>query len=181
MSTAEGLHSLNIAYRIATAIDADAIAAMVNKAYRPLNKTKGWTHEAHLIAGPRISPEQVKTMINPGSVVLVMSLDREIVACVHVQSESNAANIGMLAVLPAYQAQGLGKGMLALAERYAAEIFHARTLRMSVISRRPELIEFYERRGYTRTGLSFDYPVSAGAGHPLADGVKIEILAKPNP
>lgn len=84
----------------------------------------------------------------------------------------------MLATEPAWQAQGLGKCMLQHAETFAAEHFKATVIRVVVLAARPELIAFYERRGYARTGQIEDYPVDAEIGKPLVEGLKIEVLAK---
>ncbi|MDA4825259.1 GNAT family N-acetyltransferase, partial [Enterobacter kobei] len=62
------------------------------------------------------------------------------------------AYLGMLSVEPERQAGGLGRFMIAAAEAEAAARFGARTIRMTVIRQRPELIAWYERRGYALTG-----------------------------
>lgn len=85
----------------------------------------------------------------------------------------------MLATVPSLQTQGLGKQMLFLAEQYAVKHFNATVFRMNVLSGRPELMAFYERRGYIPTGEMQDYPVSAGVGQPIVEGLQIEGLVKP--
>lgn len=99
-------------------------------------------------------------------------------ACVHVEKDGNNSYIGMLAVNPDMQGKGMGKQMLAQAEQYARTRFHARKLVMAVVSARHELIAFYLRRGYQKTGTVMDYPLSAGAGSPKHTGLKIEILER---
>ena len=173
--------------RTARIADADAIARLVNKAYRPSAAQKtGWTHEAHLITGERATPEQVAALFGEHSVILLLGDGSQIVACVHVQgnpsdADKNAdasAYIGMLAVDPALQTHGLGKEMLLHAEKYAAEKFRASVFKMSVISSRPELLAFYERRGYVLTGEIEEYPVSAGVGLPMVEGIHVLSLIK---
>jgi hypothetical protein len=48
--------------------------------------------------------------------------------------------------------------------------FDAATMEMTVIDARPELIAWYERRGYARTGETrpFPMPDADGAAHPFA-------------
>jgi GNAT superfamily N-acetyltransferase len=104
--------------------------------------------------------------------------DAAIVACVYLQNGASGVYIGMLATEPVRQALGLGKQMLLHAEEYAKAHFDARAFRMSVLSSRPELIAFYERRGYVRKGDVEDFPVSAGVGVPLVDGLQLETLVK---
>jgi hypothetical protein len=49
---------------------------------------------------------------------------------------------------------------------------------MVVISQREELISFYERRGYRRTGEIAEYPLHLNVGVPRAEGLTIEYLEK---
>ena len=58
----------------------------------------------------------------------------------------------MLATDPRKQASGIGKKMLNHAEQYAKVNFGNVIYNMSVLSSRPELLSFYERRGYVLTG-----------------------------
>lgn len=169
---------MTITCRIATEADADQIAALVNRAYRPGASTPGWTHESHLVAGDRISPAQVQTLLRSGVTILVMRKHDVLAACVHVQGDASGAWIGMLATEPLWQAQGVGKVMLQHAESFAAEHYKAVIVRGAVLAERPELIAFYERRGYVRTGQMEDYPADAHVGKPLVPGLKLEILAK---
>lgn len=159
-------------------MDAGKIAALVNRAYRPSVHERGWTHEANLVSGQRTTEEQVLSLDCSRSSILVLCQDAVIVACIHVKCGENSAEIGMLATDPNHQMQGLGKEILDCAEQHALAHFGITSFRMSVLSSRPELIAFYERRGYARTGEVSNYPVSAGIGEPIADGLKVEILVK---
>ncbi len=168
--------------RVASEADAAEIAALVNRAYRPAAESGGWTHEAAWVAGARTSATMVERLFRPGSAVLVLCRGGAIVACVNVEAipapAGAAAYIGMLATEPAAQAAGLGKRMLACAEQYAVAEFGARAFRMTVLTSRPELIAFYERRGYVRSGVVEDFPVAAGYGLPRVDGLRLETLVK---
>ena len=155
--------------RVASEADAAGIAALVNRAYRPAPAQGGWTHESGLVSGARTSEAMVRSFFGPDSDVLVLCRGAEIVACVHVQGGESAACIGMLATEPAAQAAGLGKRMLACA---------AMAFRMSVLSARTELLAFYERRGYARTGVREAFPLAAGAGQPCVAGLELDILVK---
>ncbi len=164
--------------RRASATDAGKIASLVNRAYRPSVLERGWTHEANLVTGQRTTAEQVLSLDCSRSSVLVLCQDSNIVACIHVKCGDNSADIGMLATDPNHQMQGLGKQILSCAEQYVLEHFGITTFSMSVLSSRSELIGFYERRGYARTGEVSSYPVSAGIGEPIVDGLQVEILVK---
>lgn len=164
--------------RIATEADADEIAALVNRAYRPGALARGWTHEAHLVAGDRISPEHIRALLHARPAILVLCRNSDIVACAHVHGDASVVWIGMLATEPVLQSCGLGKCMLRHAEDFATRHFKAIVVRLAVLAARPELIAFYERRGYARTGQIEDYPVAAETGQPLVEGLKVETLAK---
>lgn len=164
--------------RSASKPDAGKIALLVNRAYRPSPHERGWTHEADLVAGRRTTKEQVLALFCPRSSILVAHQDAEIVACVHVKSSECSADIGMLAIDPGYQTQGLGKLMLEWAERHALEHFGVTAFNISVLTSRFELIAFYERRGYTRTGQTMAYPVYSGMGEPMVDGLQVEAMTK---
>lgn len=108
-------------FRVATPVDAPTIAALVNAAYRPANGSGGWTHESAFILGDRTTATQViAAMTGDDSTVLLGLTGDRIVACAQVEREGSHCHIGMLAVLPALQGAGVGKQMLAHAERYAA-------------------------------------------------------------
>lgn len=164
--------------RVACQADADDISALVNRAYRPEPGAAGWTHEANLVAGERISTAQVSSQLQGPSIILLLCLGPKIVACVQVEPDQSGVYIGMLATEPHMQEQGLGKQMLLSAEAYALEHFVASLLKMSVLSSRPELLSFYERRGYVLTGVVEEYPLTANVGRPMIDGVQVLSLAK---
>lgn len=168
------------AFRKATVADCEAIARLVNKAYRPEPGAAGWTHESELVSGERISVTQVREAIaSPESAVLLGLVAGEIGACVHVENEgAGCCRIGMLAVDPALQGAGAGKDMLALAECYARDSFGADRLTMFVLSARSELVSFYQRRGYRRTGRVKGYPTAAGVGTPRCQDLVVEQLEK---
>lgn len=103
---------MSINCRIATKSDANDIATLVNRAYRPGASARGWTHEAHLVAGDRISPKQVRALLYSRPTILVLCRDGTIVACAHVHGDASGVWIGMLATEPSLQSRGLGKCML---------------------------------------------------------------------
>lgn len=165
--------------RTASITDATEIARLINLAYRPESSLTGWTHESDLVNGNRTSFEQISTLLlKPNSVILVASRNNLIVACIHLEKSGMDCHIGLFAVSTIWQGAGIGKQLLAQAEKYAAEHFCSERFVMTVVSVRPELISFYLRRGYRRTGQIMDYPLSAGVGTPIQNGLKTEILEK---
>ena len=164
--------------RTASEADAQEIADLVNSAYRPTFQGGGWTHEGDLVSGARTTVDQINELLHGQSVVLLYCLETSIVACVHVSGDSSGVCVGLLATRPNLQDQGLGKQMLLHAEQYASENFKASVCKISVLSSRPELLAFYERRGYILTGHVEEYPVAAGVGSPIVDGIKVLSLEK---
>lgn len=69
--------------------------------------------------------------------------------------------------------------MIAEAERIAEKEWGAREMHMTVISLRAELIAWYERRGYRRTGKMSPFPYrDERFGLPLRDDLEFELLIK---
>jgi len=102
----------------------------------------------------------------------------KITACAHIEKHGLVSHIGMLAVTPELQGLGTGKQMLAYAEEYSRARFAAERFVMFVLSARTELIEFYQRRGYRKTGITQDYPCSADIGTPRISDLTIEVMEK---
>ncbi len=165
--------------RTANASDAQSIAALVNSAYRPEPGAAGWTDEGHLLSGERISAIQVGEVVaRRDSIILLGLKDSAIVACVHVEKQGDNSQIGMLAVQPKLQNAGIGKQMLAHAESHAIENFGAKKLLLRVVTGRPDLVAYYQRRGYQPTGCAIDFPLAGGVGIPKVPDLKIEVLEK---
>lgn len=134
--------------------DVPAITALLNTAYRGESSTKGWTTEAHLIAGNTRTDEKnlQQIMQQPGSIVVKFTNEQHaIIGCVNLQQHGNKIYLGMLSVLPQLQGLGVGKYLLQAAEEYA-QYLQCGSIYMSVISARTDIINWYLRHGYTDTG-----------------------------
>ena len=78
--------------------------------------------------------------------------------CVQVtRCREGVAYLGLLTVDPERQARGLGSRLLAAGEEGGAGTRCGR-VEMTVIDGRPELIAWYERRGYRATGERRPFP-----------------------
>jgi len=73
--------------------------------------------------------------------------------------------LGMLSVSPLLQSQGIGKELMADAEVYARKC-GCNAVFMKVISIRYELIAWYERKGYRKTGEREAFPPGNHFGTP---------------
>ena len=151
----------SITITIATVNDVVELVQLVNSAYRGESSKRGWTTEADLLDGIRTDEESMLQLItDPTSEVLqCRNRKNELLVCVNLRANIDQLYLGMLTVSPTLQGEGIGKELLRASEQYATENnFSAIT--MSVISIRTELIAWYERRGYSRTGETKPFPAS---------------------
>jgi ribosomal protein S18 acetylase RimI-like enzyme len=169
-----------LTFRDATAADIPALVDLVTSAYRGDVSRQGWTTEADMLDGNRIDPEVLRADIERArSRVLVAERDGVLLACGHVCEEDGAGYFGMFSVRPDLQGGGVGKQLLAEAERVARDDWRLPAMRMTVIDIRDELIAFYERRGYRRTGIKKPFPYGdARFGIPRRDDLRFEVLEK---
>ena len=167
-------------FRFATLADVDAIVALVTSAYRGEASRAGWTTEADLLEGNRIDPALLAEDIQrDGSLVLLGEHNGQLLACAHLADEGDAGYFGMFSVAPQLQGAGLGKQVMQEAERIVAQQWQRPLMRMTVIDARAELIAFYERRGYRRTGVIKPFPYGDERfGTPLRDDLRFEVLEK---
>lgn len=146
--------------RAATDDDLPALHALVERAYRGDSARRGWTHEADLLGGQRTDVEALaETLSDPAQRLLVADEDSAPVGTVTVMLGKPLAHLGMLAVDPERQAKGVGRRLVAEAERLARD-HGATAIEMTVIGLRTELTAWYERLGYTRTGEVRAFPAT---------------------
>ena len=169
-----------LVFRAATPADLDALVALVTSAYRGEASKAGWTTEADFLDGNRIDRDVLaQDIVRPRSRVLVAERDDAMLACAHVCEEDGAGYFGMFSVQPTLQGSGVGKAVLAEAERIVRDEWQLPAMRMTVIDIRDELIAFYERRGYSRTGIKKPFPYGdARYGIPKRDDLRFEVLEK---
>ncbi|MFF2779208.1 GNAT family N-acetyltransferase [Streptomyces sp. NPDC058052] len=179
--TGESRETGTVTYRQAVLDDVPVVVPLVESAYRGDASRAGWTTEADLLDGQRTDPEGVAAVISaPGSVLLLVERGDVTVACCQLEHRGEAAYFGMFAVRPELQGAGLGKAIIAEAERRARELWDAREMHMTVITAREELIAWYERRGYRRTGETSPFPYGDERfGLPRRDDLRFELLVKP--
>ncbi|MFK4541322.1 ribosomal protein S18 acetylase RimI-like enzyme [Streptomyces tendae] len=170
-----------LTYRDATDADVDALVALIESAYRGDASRAGWTTEADILEGQRTDPQGVLEVVKaPDGRLLTVERDGRIVACCQLEHRGAHAYFGMFAVSPALQGEGLGKAIIAEAERQARATWGATEMHMTVISVREDLIAWYERRGYRRTGETTPFPYGDERfGIPQRDDLRFELLVKP--
>ena len=169
-------------YRHASVTDVAAIVQLVESAYRGEGSRAGWTTEADLLDGQRTDAAAVAEMLDaPKSTVLLAEDGGQLVGCCRLERRPGAeAYFGMFSVQPLQQGEGVGRQLLAEAERIARDDWAVTTMIMTVIAQRTELIEWYERRGYRRTGETEPFPYgNERYGVPRRPDLVFAVLAKP--
>jgi ribosomal protein S18 acetylase RimI-like enzyme len=172
-----------VVFRDAQESDVPVLVALVDSAYRGDRSRLGWTTEADFLHGQRTDHEAVSAVVaDPHSRLLLAEHHGDIVACCQVEHRGDHAHFGMFAVRPELQGAGLGKAVIAEAERVARDSWGIREIHMTVISIRDELIAWYVRRGYARTGKTSPFPYgNSRFGVPQRPDLKFELLVKSLP
>ncbi|WP_274917166.1 GNAT family N-acetyltransferase [Streptomyces sp. WZ-12] len=171
----------SLTFRTATEDDIPGLVDLVEAAYRGDASRAGWTTEADLLEGQRTDPEGVGAAVRHESGrLLIAERDGELIACCQLEHRGDHTYFGMFAVRPTLQGGGLGKTIIAEAERVARATWGAGEMRMTVIRQREELIAWYERRGYRRTGELSPFPYGDERfGVPQRADLEFELLVKP--
>lgn len=172
-----------LTFRTATEADIPALVELIESAYRGDASRAGWTTEADLLEGQRTDPEGVAEVVRHSSGRLLVAEragEDGLVACCQLEHRGAHAYFGMFAVRPSLQGAGLGKVILAEAERTARAEWGAAEMQMTVIRQRADLIAWYERRGYRRTGQFTPFPYGDERfGIPQRPDLEFELLVKP--
>jgi ribosomal protein S18 acetylase RimI-like enzyme len=165
--------------RAAETDDIPAIVALVNRAYRGDSARGGWTHEADILSGQRIDSAMVAAKLEDTSHAFLIAEDeRALIGCVEVVDQGAAAYMGLLTVDPDQQGRGLGRQLAKAAEDLARRRGCRRT-KMTVIEGRDELIAWYERLGYARTGAREPFPMhDRRFGEPQRPDLAFVVLEK---
>lgn len=163
-----------VAITPASPADAPALKDLLEAAYRGDSARQGWNHEADILDDERTSREELDALLADPAVTILTARDAgALVGCVAVtRKDASLAYLGMLCVLPTLQSAGLGRRLLDAAEDCARADGIA-AMEMTVIDSRAELIAWYERRGYARTGETRPFPV------PRDPPITFVVLEKP--
>jgi ribosomal protein S18 acetylase RimI-like enzyme len=164
-------------------VDAEPIAKLINSAYRGEASRKGWTTEADLLDGLRTTTAEIANLIKRNDAFILIGVQNdEIVAtiCCELQiiAFKHTVHFGMIAVKPTLQNKGHGKDMIRAAETMTKREWRVAGFHMTVISLRAELIAFYERLGYMRTGEFEAFPEKPTLWQPKVDALSLQVLVK---
>lgn len=167
-------------FRRASLDDVPALHALVESAYRGEASRAGWTTEADFLDGQRTDVDELTSLVRgPSTRLLLAHDDGALVGCVLVREEPGCCYLGMLSVRPALQRGGVGRALVAEAERVAKDELGRPEMRMRVISLRDALLAWYERQGYRRTGEKEPFPYGdPRSGQPKRDDLEFVVLRK---
>jgi GNAT superfamily N-acetyltransferase len=160
---------------------ATALAKLINCAYRGGDGLGRWTTEQGFIAGERISVEGITDLILARNVRVFAAFDNNDLprCCIAIHIDNTCAEFSAFAVRPEEQGCGLGTLLLNFAEQYAAK--HRQVLRVCVLNKSHNLINFYLRRGYSLCEQAKPYPADQLVGTPLVEGLALLTMEKPAP
>ena len=183
--------------------DIEALEQLLNRCYR---QTAGWTNEADLVGGIRITQDELARIIENSKHYLFVypktstgerdgEETGELLGCIAVDIKIDAneggchkkAYIGMFAVHPELQGQGVGNVILDAAETFAQRHLQSEgqetdknmvRLTLSILSHRPELLAYYQRRGYELNGNKMPFPNDGNNGEPKREDLELLELEK---
>jgi N-acetylglutamate synthase-like GNAT family acetyltransferase len=157
--------------------DIQAIAALINEAYRGTGGDNRWTTEAHLVAGDRISVETLRELINDSEYDFIVCHEQgKLIGCISIGYRDTIAEFGTFAIKPEMHGMGIGKQLLAYAESHAEN--RCQRFQVSVVTPNQTLIDFYVKRGYQPIGHKKLYPIDGNAGKPKAKDIDLTVLQK---
>lgn len=137
------------------------LVTLVNGAYRGESGKAGWTTESDLLDGQRTDVESLNQLIDREESVILIAEDEDaeaLVGCVHLEKQDTDLHLGMLTVHPEYQNKKIGKMLLSEAEALA-DFWECNNISIEVITLRTELISWYEKRGFKKTGEVKPFPM----------------------
>ncbi len=199
------LNRESVFLRQAEADDIDTLEQLLNRCYR---ETEGWTNEADLVGGIRITQAELASIIantkhylfiypktttgnrdgeETGELLGCIAVDIKVDSDVNKDNQNtsidkNKAYIGMFAVDPELQGQGVGNVILQAAETFAERHLKSNKqptrLTMSILSHRPELLAYYQRRGYQLNGNKMPFPDDGNNGEPKRQDLELLELEK---
>jgi predicted N-acetyltransferase YhbS len=127
--------------RIATADDADILAAIINRAF---------VIEAFFKIGERTSSADVAGLMRAGGSFLIAEEGDQATGCVFVKTKGATGYFGMLSVDPGQQGKGLGRVLIDASEAHLRDRGCSK-VEIEIVNLREELPPFYEKFGYRKT------------------------------
>ncbi len=130
-------------FRVASPADAEALAALINAAFRV---------ELPFIEGDRTNPDGVRAYIEKGKFLLAENT-AGLAGCVYVEIRGDRGYLGLLGVDPQRQGTGLGRKLMNAAENFFRQAGCV-AVDLRLVSARTPLPAFYRHLGYLETGTA---------------------------
>lgn len=189
-----------LTFRTATCEDAGHITLLINTAFRSERTGDTWLYDEQDKRIDILPITATLAMIAGSDTVMLIGelsnpppslQDPRIAACYlrrpsvtpqevqrHPHVSPTAAWMGLLAVSPDAQGRGLGREMLAGAERFVREQWEAKRLEFDFVHTRRELKAWYERLGYRETGKWREFLYPEGGREILRGGLRQIVLGR---
>lgn len=126
--------------RAATSADQDRLIPLINSAFAIET----------FLEGDRTNPQRIAEAMASGTFLVAEDADARIAACVFTEVRGERGYIGLLAVDPARQGQGIGRFMMQAAEEHLRR-HGCVAIDIIVLSLRTDLPPLYQRLGYAVT------------------------------
>ncbi|KAI0117502.1 acyl-CoA N-acyltransferase [Daldinia grandis] len=168
-------------FRVATPDDAAQIQQLVQSAFRAEDSRENWTGDMALASQFSIKVEEIMSNIaKPDSAYLITTDENGALKGSVGVSKRGAliARIYMLAVDQHHHRGGIGRKVLAYAEDYCQRRWNVSKIGLNALSSRHELILWYIRCGYSKTGELTQFPREWFAGLKLPDDLCFVELEK---
>jgi ribosomal protein S18 acetylase RimI-like enzyme len=150
-----------IRFRVAAAADRPQLIELINAAFSIET----------FFEGTRTDDERLAAMMAKGSILMAEDAEGRLLASVYIEDRGKRGYMGMLAVDPARQREGLGRRLMTEVEsRFRAHGCEAAEI--VVLSMRSELPPIYRRFGYVITGTEEFH-----SSRPLLPGVECHCIA----
>ncbi|KAJ4243813.1 hypothetical protein NW762_014690 [Fusarium torreyae] len=156
--------SRNFHFRTATANDALRLQELIQAAFRVNDEANiDWVGSPEFADAFSIELDVIISRITaPDGRFLVASEaeDGHIIGCVNVfRKTPKFGRLGLIAVDPTLQRGGLGKIILVHGEKYLIQELGVSTIGLNTLHTRKDMIKWYERQGYVKTGKMTKLPV----------------------
>jgi ribosomal protein S18 acetylase RimI-like enzyme len=174
-----------LSIREATLPDAPRIHRLINDAFNSDTTDQVFLTPTRVDIFPledtttKISSDHTIVLIATTTTTSSPSDDTTIVATCYVrQHPPDSAWLGTLCIDPARHKQGIGGYLLREAEQYVVAKWGVKGICIDVVSTRTELMAWYQRCGYVKTGNERPFPYGGAPEGWLREGMKMVDLRK---
>jgi GNAT superfamily N-acetyltransferase len=121
--------------------------------------------ERDFVDRDRTSPAEIAHYVAIGTFLVVEGDGGTLASCMYLEQRDDRLYLGMLAVSPQQQGRGLGRQMMAAAERQAISL-GCGAIDIRIVDRRTELPPFYRSLGFVDNGTEpFEDPLLTKPAH----------------